>query len=168
MNENENEQKQEQQEQPTQVDLAKAYQELQKNSISKDEYNKLMEENSQLKTLIIDGQHPTKTDEAEKPKDLEEMKKAWQNPNLNNLEYCEKMLDYRDELIKQGHKDPFLPSGHDHTNTSEDDIKSANKVASVMRECIEEANGNSQVFTAVLNSRMVDDRALLNAINKKR
>ena len=42
--------------------------------------------------------------------------------------------------------DPFLPQGKQIAATS-DDIKSANRVAEALKDCVEYANGDSQLFT---------------------
>ena len=166
MNENENENKKVEQTPPAKndVDIAKAYQELQKNSISKEEYQKALKENNELKKIIIDGR---KVEETPKKADLKELAKNWQKPNQSNLEYCDNMLKYRKALIESGERDPFMPQGRDY-KYDEADQKSAERVAEVMQECIDQADGNSQVFTALLNSKMVDDNNLLSALARKR
>ena len=75
--------------------------------------------------------------------------------NLNNLEYCDTALQLRDALIENGDKDPFLPFGHNVIAT-ESDIETANRVANVMRECIDYAEGDSDIFTNELQRRTVD------------
>ena len=74
---------------------------------------------------------------------------------LNNLEYITKAMELRDALIENGEPDPFLPVGKQISPTR-DDIEGAEKVAQVYRECIEYADGDSEVFTNELMRRTRD------------
>lgn len=154
VDENENEQKKE--EEKSDVDLAKEILELKKNTVSKADYEKLKEENNDLKTLMLNNNPPPDEKLIKEKKDLKKLKEKWQNPNQNNLEYCTNMLKYREALIESGENDPFLPFGKEHGVPKADEIASAEKVAKVMQECIDACGGDSRVFTAMLNSRMVD------------
>ena len=75
--------------------------------------------------------------------------------NLNNLEYCKAAVELRDALIENGEKDPFLPFGH-NVVTTDSDYETANRVASVLKECIDYAEGDSDIFTNEIQRRTVD------------
>ena len=79
----------------------------------------------------------------------------FENEHQSNLEYWENALNLRQALIDSGENDPFLPYGHKIVPTTED-VECANRVAEVVKECIEYANGDSQLFTNELNRRTVD------------
>ena len=164
MNENENENKQ-QQEQESQIDLAKAYQELKKNSYSKEEFNKLAQENNELKKLIIDDRKPEQ--QQEQKLSLDELYNNWQKPNQTNLDYCKNMVAYREAVIASGGKDPALPTSAS-AKITEADAQRVNEIFDIIKNCIEDSDNNSQVFTALLNSKTVDDPSILKAIAKKR
>ncbi len=136
-------------------DYIEAINELKANTVSKDQYNKLKAENKQLlDTLVKGGQIENKV--AEKP-DIEKLRQdLFGNQNLTNLEYCEKALQLRDALIEQGEADPFLPSGS-HANVSNEDIAAANNVADQLKEIVDYADGDPEVFTMELQRRMVDN-----------
>ena len=74
---------------------------------------------------------------------------------LNNLEWTKNALELREALISEGQPDPFLPIGKQIMPTDED-IQAADKVASVLQECIEYAEGDPSVFTNELQRRMID------------
>ena len=75
--------------------------------------------------------------------------------NLNNLEYCDTALKLRDALIENGERDPFLPFGH-NVVTTDSDNETANRVSTILKECIDYADGDSQLFTNELMRRTVE------------
>lgn len=129
---------------------------LKENSVSKDEYDKLKKENSKLmKTLIEGGQIQNNTTTT---KSIPELRKELLcNENLNNLQYCQKALELRDAIIADGGTDPFLPYGMKITPTRED-IEAAERLADVLKNTIDYAQGDSQLFTAELQRVTRDAR----------
>lgn len=128
--------------------------EMKKNTVPKSEYDKLREQNKKLIQSLSRGE----TIEVETPKskaDINKMREELFNNEYSNLEYTERMLSFRKELIAQGYEDPFVPNGKNIQPTNED-IEKANNVATVLQECVDYAEGNSEVFTAELNRRMID------------
>ena len=143
------------------VSLAKALKEARENSVPKSEYEKVVAENKQLVSEIINGGgegNGPATPETTKVS-VEELREKLYGPNcgeLSNLDFWKYTLQLRDEVIKSGEPDPFLPVGAKIT-PDENDIDCANRVAEVVQECIKEAEGNSEVFTALLQSRTNND-----------
>ena len=132
---------------------------LKENSVSKDDYNKLKADNKKLIDALASGAQledkvESKTSITEKINNLR-TKLFGKGDNLNNLEYCEAAVNLRDALIENGDRDPFLPFGHEVVAT-DSDYESANRVATVMRECIDYADGDPDIFTNELQRRTVD------------
>ena len=133
----------------TDTDYVAAIQELQNNTVSKAQYEKLRGENKKLLDALVNGQ------QIEVPKeekaDVSELRKKLFNKdgNLNNLEYVETALKLRNALIDAGERDPFLPYGDRVTVTAEMYDK-AQAVADGLQECVEFAEGDSGIFTAQL------------------
>ena len=132
---------------------------LKENSVSKDDYNKLKADNKKLIDALangtpIYGKVEPKIDAVENINNLRK-KLFSKGNNLNNLEYCKAAVDLRDALIENGERDPFLPFGHEVVAT-DSDYESANRVATVMKECIDYADGDSDIFTNELQRRTVD------------
>ena len=132
---------------------------LKENSVSKDDYNKLKADNKKLIDALANGTQlndkvESKIDAVENINNLRK-KLFSKGTNLNNLEYCDTALQLREALIENGDRDPFLPYGHNVLAT-ESDIESANRVATVMKECIDYAEGDSDIFTNELQRRTVD------------
>ena len=132
---------------------------LKENSVSKDDYNKLKADNKKLIDALANGTQlndkvESKIDAVENINNLRK-KLFSKGTNLNNLEYCDTALQLREALIENGNRDPFLPFGHNVIAT-DSDIETANRVATVMRECIDYADGDSDIFTNELQRRTVD------------
>ena len=131
---------------------------LKENSVSKDDYNKLKADNKKLIDALASG---TQMDVVESKmsvtENINELRKKLfgKGNNLSNLEYCDTAVKLRDALIENGEKDPFLPFGHNVVATYSDH-ETANRVANIMRECIEYADGDSDIFTNELQRRTVD------------
>lgn len=131
-----------------------ALKEMKENSVPKKAYIKLKEENKQLLQSLVNGE----TRESESPVekvDVDELRNDIFNKDLNNLDYIKKTLKFREELINRGEKDPFLPYGKNILPT-DDDIEKAEKVANVLQECVDIADGDSDIFTNELQRRLVD------------
>lgn len=133
-----------------------AIREMKQNTVSKEAYEKLKEENKQLLDSLINGKQVT-VEESKQPVDVSLLRKRLMdvdNP-LSNLEYAKTAVELRDALIDSGEDDPFVPLGHNISPTDEDRAK-AEKVATVLKECIEYADGDSELFTNELQRRMID------------
>lgn len=137
------------------VDYVDAINKLKENTVSKEQYSKLREENKRLLDALINGEQIEVKDEA--PVNVEELRKTLFNGDkqLNNLEYVKTALDLRDALIEKGERDPFLPIGTHITVTAEM-IEKAQNVADVLRECVDFADGDSGIFTAQLQRNLKD------------
>ena len=132
---------------------------LKENSVSRDDYDKLKADNKKLIDALANGTQieskvEHKIDAVENINNLRK-KLFGKGNNLNNLEYCKTAVELRDALIENGNRDPFLPFGH-NVVTTESDNESAERVASVLKECIEYADGDSDIFTNELQRRSVD------------
>lgn len=141
---------------PDNVDYIEALKEMKKNTVSKEAYEKLQGENKKLLQSLINGE-TIEGVEAPEAVDVSKLRKELfsTDANLSNLDYVTKALQLRDELIAQGKPDPFLPYGHQIAPTNED-IEAANRVAKVLQECIDYADGDSSIFTNELQRVMVD------------
>ena len=135
------------------VDYIEAIKEMKQNTVDKNTYLKLKEENRKLLQSLVNGEQ--KEVEKEEPVDIDQLRNDIFNKESTNLEYITNVLKLRDELIKRGERDPFLPYGKNILPTDED-IATANRVAKALQECVDYADGNSDIFTSELQRRMVD------------
>lgn len=158
-------------ESPSTVELAKALKEQKENSVSKAEYEKLQQENRDLIAQVINGGGASDSGQGT-PKeqvDIEQLREELYGPKgqqLNNLEVIEKTLQLRDAVIAKDGIDPFLPVGA-NIKPTDFDAERAQAVADVLAECVKEADGDSGVFTALLQSRLANDSiAFTNRLKK--
>ena len=142
------------------VDYIEAIKEMKQNSVSREQYEKLKKENKELLDTLINGGQVNVPDTASK-KSIEEMRnelfsKEAADKGMTNLEFIEKSLELRDAIIESGGTDPFLPIGKG-IDLTRDDYEAAEFTAEQFRECIDIAQGNSEVFTNELMRRTVDN-----------
>lgn len=131
-----------------------ALNELKAKSVDREEYDKLKAENKKLLDSIINGTEVAQQPVEEK-KSVEELRANYLKEDQTNLEYITNTLKLREALMAEGKPDPFLPIGEQIMPTDED-VATANKVAQVLQECVDYAEGDSAVFTNELQRRLVD------------
>lgn len=136
------------------TDYIAAIKDLKANSVSKSEYEKLQEENKQLINALANGETITTTVEVEKPS-LADLRANLMKEEQTNLEFIKNALALRTAVIEQEGYDPFVPRGSQYAPTAEDEV-TAQKVADIYQECVDYANGDSQLFTNELQRRMID------------
>ena len=140
-------------------DYLAAIKELKQNSVDRSEYEELRAENKKLIDAVVNGQsgqeEPVFTKHSKEQID-DLRNELFNSPKeLNNLEYITKAMELREALMENGEPDPFLPVGKQISPTR-DDLEGAEKVAQVYKECIEYAEGDSEVFTNELMRRTRD------------
>ena len=140
-------------------DYLAAIKELKQNSVDRSEYDKLRAENKKLIDAVVNGQ-PGQEEQVVVKHSKEQIddlrNELFNSPReLNNLEYITKAMELREALMENGEPDPFLPVGKQISPTR-DDLEGAEKVAQVYKECIDYAEGDSEVFTNELMRRTRD------------
>ena len=135
------------------TDYIAAIKELKQNSVDRSKYEALRAENKKLLDSIVNGT-PVEV-KVEDKKSIEELRAAYLKEDQSNLEYITNTLKLREAIIAEGKPDPFLPIGEQIMPTDED-IKTAEKVANILQECVDYAEGDSAVFTNELQRRLVD------------
>lgn len=141
---------------PDNMDYIEAIKEMRNNTVSKEAYSKLQDENKKLLQSLINGEAiegqviPEEVDISKIRQELFSTDKS-----LSNLEYCEKALQLRNAILEKGGVDPFLPYGHQIT-PDQVDIEAADRVARILQNCIDYADGDSSIFTNELQRVMVD------------
>ena len=144
-------------------DYIQTIQDLKASTVSKESYNQLKQEHQRLLKSIANGDELVAAAAEQSNKDVATLRKELfsNGEGLSNLDYVKGVLELRDAIIDQGGYDPFLPSGSKCVPTSED-IAEAEKVAQVFQDCVDYANGDSEVFTNELMRRTVDTMPTLN------
>lgn len=135
-------------------DYIAALKELKENTVSKEQYLKLKDENKKLINSLAAGETLT-VESAPNKRTKEELVKVVMGDNSSNLEVWTAALELRDQMIESGDKDPFLPHGHNIQPTL-DDIAGVERVVNGIGNAIDLADGNSDVFNAELQRIIVD------------
>ena len=132
-----------------------AIKEMKANTVDKEAYLKLKEENKQLLNSLVNGEE-IKGQESEQKESIEELRSklfGTKRKDLNNLDFVENALKLRNALMEAGQTDPFVPNGSKIKPTDEDFAK-AKKVADTLQECVDYADGDPDVFTDELKRRI--------------
>lgn len=157
---------------PSTLDLAKAYKELKENSVSKEDYEKVKKEKDDIIAQVINGGGASGNGQGtptEEKVDIEQLRDELYGPHgqeLSNLQVIEKTLKLRKAVMAKDGIDPFLPVGA-NIKPTDFDAERAQAVADVLEDCVKEANGDSGVFTAILQSKISNDSVALQNHLKK-
>lgn len=135
-----------------------AINELKANSVSKSDYEQLQSENANLLKALTNNEK-LETTATEPVRSAAEIRQNLFTGEHNNLDYWAEALALRDAVLRENKEDIFVPKGHNVTPT-DSDYESANKVATIVQECIDFANGDSQLFTNELQRRTVDNNII--------
>lgn len=128
-------------------DPVQALSELRQNSVTKDQYNKVIAERDRYAKALFNG---TSEDIGKKePVDIDALRKDLFTKDLSNLEFAEKALALREAIIDKDGVDIFVGKGEKLAPTDED-YRAAQKVADGLQSCVEIADGDSDIFTREL------------------
>ena len=140
----------------TTVDYIDTINKLKQNTVDKAKYEELRLENKKLLDSIVNGQEIEIAKEHQ-ARPVQEIRKELFGKEHNNLEYVKLSLELREALMAKGEPDPFLPIGRQIAPTIQDE-ETAARAAQIYQECIDYANGDSEVFTNELQRRTRDVR----------
>lgn len=142
------------------TDYIQAIQDLKANSVSKEQYGKLKEENKKLLNALTSGEQiEGQNTAAQNKRSLDEIRSATFKEGQSNLEFWKNTLELRERVLEETGEDVFLPHGH-NIQVEDTDIASATRVADVVQQCIDYADGDSQLFTQELQRRTMDTPAI--------
>lgn len=142
---------------PEANDYIQAINDLKANSVPMDKYLKVKDENKKLLDSLVRGDSISQEQVKPRPTmdDLRRDLYGSGSDSLSNLDYWTKTLELREQIIESGKEDPFVPQGHNIVAT-EEDRAAAQRVADVVKHCIDVADGDSLVFTNELQRRTAD------------
>lgn len=138
----------------TSIDYISAINEMKRNTVDRDSYDKLREENKRLLNSLVNGETLPNQEVVEK-RSIDEIRDELFNREQTNLDYVKNALELRERLIESGEMDPFLPYGKKIIPT-DDDIATANRVAKALQDCVDYADGDSEIFTNELQRITID------------
>lgn len=133
-----------------------ALKEMKEKTVSRESYEKLKGENEQLVRAIINGDS-IEVEEEKKEVDIDKLRKELftEDNNMSNLEFAKNALELRKALLDKGEEDCFVPQGK-KIIADDNDYAAAQRVADVLQQCIDYADGDEEAFTNELMRRTVD------------
>lgn len=142
-------------EEKSNLDILKEYEELKKNSVTKEEYEKLKNEYDEAVSNYLSGNiQETKKEE---PVDMAKLRKELYSDsvtNLSDLQFMEKTLKLRDAIMENGGDDPFLGMLKGKAPTTAE-REHAKEVAEKMQKMVEDADGSNEAFHIILSQRVI-------------
>lgn len=130
-----------------------AIKEMKANSVSKDAYIKLQEENKKLLESLVQGEtiETPKAAATEEKVDLAALREHLSEAE-SPIDYCKTSLKLHEETLKQTGVNDYLPNGKKIRPTKEDEEK-AELFINTIKECIDYADGDDQLFIQELQRR---------------
>ena len=136
-------------------DYLATIQQLKQNSVDKAKYDALRLENKKLLDAVVNG-IPVEVQSQVQKEDIQTLRnKVFNNPDQTNLEYITNVLNLRNRLLEEGYEDPFVPQGT-QISATQADYDTANKVATVLQEMVDESDGDPNVFLNEYQRRVKD------------
>lgn len=134
------------------TDYINAIKELKQNSVDRSKYDALKAENKKLLDAVVNGTEVAQ-EVVEPKKSIEELRHLLFNPEgQTDVEYMKNVLELRERLIEEEGYDPFAGVS---TKNPQGDYVTANKVAQIMSELVEDAEGSDTAFHNGLDKRLV-------------
>lgn len=128
--------------------------EMKANSVSKQQYDKVLEENRNLLKSLVEGQTVSSTeDEVQPSRDIQEILTDFNN-DTSNLDHIKLVMELHNKRLEQGIND-FVPLGHNIQPTDED-LASAKEVEDFLNDLIATADGDPVVFNNEYQRRVKD------------
>lgn len=143
------------------TDYIDAIKELKQNSVDKAKYDALRLENKKLIQTLVNGEvieTPMKDMDKKLDEKIDSLRNSLFSENtesMTNLEYWDKTLQLRKALIERGDTDPFVPQGN-KVSATQADYDKAEKVATIMQEMVDNAEGDPNVFLNEYQRRVKD------------
>lgn len=134
------------------MNIVEMIDDMKKNTVPVEKYNKLLNENRDLVNRIINGSDDEDDDEEEEETlDVKTCRDEFLKTfgDSSNLTIAKNVLKLRKAIIESGGNDPFLPFGR-NVRVTDEDVRKAQNVANVFEHCIEYAGDDPAAFTTEL------------------
>lgn len=135
-------------------DYLKVIEDLKANSVKKEEYDKMLEENRKLLNSIVNGQQ-IQVAEEEPEIESSDFYRNQIDHAQTNLDYITAVCNYRDAVLKESGEDIFTLHKPGE-RVDEFELQAARDTADVFKQCIEDSEGDPKTFNALLQRRFVD------------
>lgn len=129
--------------------------EMRNNTVPKDKYNKLKEDNEKLMRALANGE----SIQVEPPKtaNIEELRKEYFSfEGKTDVQVAKDILALREAIMERGDQDPFLPNGRG-AQITEQDRHDAQAVADLLQYALDNSGDDNAVFLAQFSSKLIDN-----------
>ena len=148
-------------------DYIEQIEKLKENTVDKAEYESLKAENKKLVETLATRKTNESTPNEEPKKDISKLWKEFRSIKSGDCKLWSNALEIRDETIKQEGYDPFT-SPDKELSHNKNEMEAYENVAKVVKDCLEQAKGDDEVFRSVLKSRTYDDPSLVMYLKNKK
>ena len=140
---------------PTEAIDLEAIKKLKENSVPKEKYEKLEEQYKKAVNDILNGESSNLKADVQKPKFeeiVDKLNSVGSKP-LNNLEFWETALEFREQVLAKGLPDPLLANGRKVEAPTQADFDEAESIAETIKECIKKADNDPIIFNQELKRK---------------
>lgn len=137
---------------------------LKENTVSKEDYNKLLAKNNELMKAFAEGTYDpaAKTPKEPTKEELDKMyldnvKAIGNHSCKSNLEAAKRLLQLNDDSIRRGDGMIGLPT---KGTPSQEDVEGVERTWELMRFAVEKANGSESVYNAVIGDHLMDNNLI--------
>ena len=134
-------------------DIIQQINDLKQNSVPKEKYDKLLEDNKKLTKALIENKQledPAAKREEISQKDL--LARVFRADGRSNLEHWKDALEYRKREIESGNQDPFVAVANSKYSPDESSYAAAEKLANGIQDIIDQSDGDPKVFDTYFES----------------
>lgn len=146
---------------PEDQNLVEEMQKLKANTVPKEEYDRVLKRNKDLSQALANNEAVRV--EQQDTDTIESLRKELYSDNrkeMTNLDSVTKMLKLREKVIESGGNDPFVSS--DTSTITEEEARTAERVAQGLQSMVDEADGNPAYFNALLKQQVDSTMPLRN------
>lgn len=120
---------------------------LKKETVSRQQYDELVENNRKLLQNLVDGDYGKPEPKPQPKVDIAALRTKLYGGEYqgNDLSYMQDTLALRKAIMDEGGADPFLPLGS-RISPTDNDIATAEKTAQIYQSCVDYAKGDNAAF----------------------
>ena len=127
---------------------------LKDNTVSRDDYQRLVEDNKKLAKALANGEFTSAEEAKSKPvlTSEEARAKLFNGKKKPDLQLFSEVLDLRSAVLAEGGRDPFIFSDPEYIPTEQDKLD-AERISKSIEEALEYADGDPTIFRTEMMRR---------------
>lgn len=142
--------------------------EMRANSVSREKYDKLQNEYNKVLKAYANGEEIVRETAPKTPEEINKQRLTFLTENnAGPVKFWTDFLEVREYDIKHNGRDPMKGFGKMYIPNEEEDVW-MDRVADVVSQCLEDADGDDMTFTNLFNRRINEVGAITNPPKKKK